>query len=137
MNYIFAALSESIRDKWPLIFSGILCAGILCFAYGCEPTARSIINPNMKFTRLELEAEIKNITQIYSLRIKDIEKQEQFRQTIFNQILITAETGTINPIGVLTSVLAILGIGAAGDDVRLRRQRKKRLYLEPNVTNPD
>ena len=33
------------------------------------------------------------------------------------------ETGTVNPIGIATAILAIAGLGAGADDIRLRRQR--------------
>lgn len=128
-------LEGTLRDKWPIVFSILLCSGVVWFAYGCQPQTKSLICPENKVNRAELNLEIDTLLKTSQLRIADLDKQEQIRQIVFKQALVIADDGQINPVGLLTSLLAIFGIGATADDVRLRKQRKKILSYEPVKPN--
>lgn len=108
-----------------------LCSFILIYAYGCEPKTKSLTRPGGKVTRIELQTELELFIARAAAGKKDLDRQDEIRDFIFNQALVIAQGNTVNPIGVLTGVLAILGIGATADDIRLRRQRKKEPYLDP------
>lgn len=110
-----------------------LCSFILLYAYGCEPKTDSLISADKKVTRIELQTELELFLARARAGEKDLERQEQIRDMIFNQALVIAQGNQVNPLGVVTSLLAILGIGATIDDVRLRRERKK----QPVLDNPD
>ena len=105
--------------------------GVLWFAYGCEPKTRSLVQPNLKVTGNELSIELETLVRIYNLRIDDLEKQEAFKQWFFNQAAEVVETGQVNPIGVLTSLLSILGIGAGADNLRVRKKLKN-VHIAPD-----
>lgn len=107
-----------------------LCSFILLYAYGCEPKTASLISADKKVTRIELQTELELFLARARAGEADIARQEQIRDMIFNQALVIAQGNQVNPLGVLTSVLAILGIGATADDIRLRRQRKKQPVLD-------
>lgn len=110
-----------------------LCSFILLYAYGCEPKTKSLISADKKVTRIELQTELELFLARAKAGKKDLDRQEQIREIIFNQALVIAQGNQINPVGVITSVLALLGIGATVDDVRLRRQRKR----QPVLDKPD
>lgn len=116
-------LIELIKDKWPIISSMIIIAGLLFYAYGCEPKTQSLINPNEKVNLAELQLEIDTLMAKSEIRFADLQRQYELKDFIFNQSLIILETGTVNPVGIATAVLAIAGLGAGADDIRLRRQR--------------
>ena len=124
-----------LRDRWPFILSTIICAVLVFYAYGCEAKTDSLICPGQQVNRDELMLEIETLLKTTTIRVEDLDKQEKLRQVIFNQALVIAQDGSINPIGLMTSLLAVFGIGAAADDVRLRKQRKKTLVYEPTKPN--
>lgn len=123
-----------LKDKATFIIPVILCTGILIWAYGCEPKTRSIIVPQRKVTAPELELELETIIGMYNMRVDDLEKQAELQQWFFEQAAGFAQTGNVNPIGVLTSLLSILGIGAAADNVRVRK-KLKHARIAPNPEN--
>lgn len=110
-----------------------LCSFILLYAYGCEPKTKSLTRPGEKITRIELQTELELFLARAAAGKKDLDRQEQIRDMIFNQALVIAQGNQVNPIGVVTSILALLGIGATADDIRLRRQRKNQPVLDPTV----
>ena len=112
---------QYLKDKIFLIVPGLLSFGLLIFAYGCEPTTRSLVNPNTKVTSAELETEFKVLLLQHEARTADIGRQQEIRNLIFQTALATAESDGVNPLGVITSIMTILGIGALGDDLRLRK----------------
>jgi len=116
-------LIEIIKDKWTIISSIIVIAVLLIYAYGCEPKTRSLINPQQKVNLAELQLEIDTLMAKSEIRFADLQRQYELKDFVFNQSLIMLETGTVNPVGIATAILAIAGLGAGADDIRLRRQR--------------
>lgn len=127
---MFKRLKGIIYDKWPLLLSAVVCVVLSIYAYGCEPKTKSLIDPDKKVTRAELVIEIDALAALSEIGIADLDRQDEVREMIINQALVIAQGGSVNPIGILTTLTAIFGIGAAADDVRLRRERKGRKYLE-------
>lgn len=117
-------------EYWAFATSFFICSLVLLYAYGCEPKTASLISADKKVTRIELQTELELFLARARAGKKDLERQEQIRDMIFNQALVIAQGNQVNPLGVLTSILAILGIGATADDLRLRRERKKQPMLD-------
>ena len=109
---------------------------------GCPSTVNSIQDPKRKVTRAELQAEIDYMLSIAEVRFKDLEKLDQLKKILFNSSVLLASGGTVNPIGVVTSIAAILGVGATVDNVRKRKKLKEVITYDPiardkdNPTNP-
>lgn len=120
-----------IKDKVAFVVSGFFCLLVILYAYGCEPKTRSLIDPSVSVTRLELVDELDKLQMFYDRRIADLEKKEAFKKFVFEASLDIAEKGEINPLGIITSLLAVLGVGATADDIRLRKDRKKTTTYEP------
>lgn len=103
----------------------IIAAALLLYFYGCEPKCKSITKPRQQVTRAELDAEVESIIAKANIGYISLEQQEELRQLLFQQALTAAATGTINPIALMTSVGALLGLGATVDNVRKRKEIKR------------
>ena len=115
---------EKLKDKMPYIISLIFVCGVLFWVIGCTPKTRSLINPDARVDRSGLLAEIEYLNKQYANAIKALDKQEEFRNIVLQQTFKIAQTGSVNPLGVIASIMAIMGLGAGADNVRLRKQRK-------------
>ena len=113
-----------IKDKITFIVPILVCGGILYLAYGCQPTTKSLLTPNRNVSAGELSIELETLVGMYNLRIEDLEKKAQFQQWFFEQAAEIVETGHVNPIGVLMSLLSVLGVGAGADNLRVRKKLK-------------
>lgn len=112
-------------EYWLLWITGNLCVFLAFYAYGCEPKTKSLTDPAVKITRLELNEELDTLLIKAKIGEADLDRQEEIRNMIFNQTLLIAQGNQVNPIGIVTTLMAIFGIGATADDIRLRKQRKK------------
>lgn len=106
------------------VISILLAAGLLIYFYGCQPKVPSIINPNNEISRAELDIEVENFIARANFGYASLTQQEALRQMLFEQAMIAASTGAFNPVAMMTSVGAILGIGATVDNVRKRKRIK-------------
>jgi len=116
---------KTIKEKLPFLIASVACILLLVFAYGCQPQTKSLIDPNEKVTRAELDYEIETLLARSKIRLADLDRQEELRSLLFEQTFIIAESGTVNPVGIITALMAIMGIGATADDIRLRKKQKK------------
>jgi len=103
----------------------IVCSLLLLYFYGCEPKCKSIITPDENVTRSELDLEIEQVIAKANIGYASLEQQEELRDLLFEQALTAASSGTINPIAILTSAAAILGVGATADNIRKRKEIKR------------
>ncbi len=108
-----------------------LCSFVLLFAYGCEPKTKSLYESGGKITRAELQTELGLLLARAEAGTKDLDRQDKIRNLIFENAIFIAQGGQVNPVGVVTSIMALLGIGATVDDLRLRNERKKQPVLDP------
>ena len=121
--------------KWFFDNIGEFCAIIpmalvVIFAYGCEATTSSILYPEKKVSRAELQIELDMYVALSKARFEDLRRQEEFRKFLFDQATAIGTGGTVNPVGVLTSLMAILGSGAIVDN-RLKAKKLKNAKTSP------
>ena len=103
----------------------IVASLLLLYFFGCEPKCKSITNPSTTVTRAELDIEIDILIAKANAGYASIESQEELRDLLFQQTIMAAAGGTINPVALLTSIGAILGLGATVDNVRKRKVIRK------------
>lgn len=120
-----------LKEKIPAFITLNICIFLVWYAYGCEPKTTSLIDPQRKVDRAQLKTEIELLIMQSENRIADLDRQVAIRKAIFEQGLLIAQTGSINPLGVATSLLAVLGIGMTADDIRLRKKIKKQPEPKP------
>lgn len=109
---------EEIRHNTFLFSSIIIVTAVLLYTYGCESNVRSLKQPDRQVNRTELILELHNITSEAELKIADLDKQDEFKEAIFELALLAAEGGTINPIAVALTLGSFVGFGAVIDNRR-------------------
>lgn len=115
---------KNLTDNWPKTIAFTLLTVFLFWGYGCPPRVASLVEPQKKVTRPELQIELDSIIATAEYRLADLEKQEAFRDIIFKNALIMVDGGTLNPIGIITGVAALYGIGTAGKQVKDKIKKK-------------
>lgn len=121
MQKLYEKFGEVVRHNVPLAISICLVVLLLFFA-SCESKTQSLTVPNVKVTRDELkieyetemarlEQEFAKLQSVTQMREKDLDRQDAFRQKLFEIGRVWAETGSINPMGMATSLIALLSGG--------------------------
>ncbi|KKN01726.1 hypothetical protein LCGC14_1124800 [marine sediment metagenome] len=122
-------LSTIIRHNQGIFISIGLCIPILLWFWGCESQVASLKDPSIKVNRLELNVEyetliagidsdITRLKAITDIRLQDLHRQDEIKRTLYNHALGWAEGQPANPIGLLTTLGGIFGIGAVIDNRR-------------------
>lgn len=109
-----------IRHQQGIVLSTLIASSILMWVYGCPSTVVSIHNPPEQVTRGELEVEVDHFLRSAELRFADLNKQDEFKRTIFAAAMEFMSEGKINPVAIVITLGNILGLGAVVDNVRKR-----------------
>lgn len=115
---------SDLSDNWPKLIALILLTVFLFWGYNCQPTVKSLIHPNGKVTRPELQAELDSIIATAQYRMADLDRQEAFRDLIFKNATLMIEGGTLNPVAILTMLAGLYGITRGTADV-IKKVKKK------------
>jgi len=92
----------------------VVCLGI--WLIGCDSKTTSPFNPDKQVTRPQLNNDVETIMKDLELAYADLDRQDLFKQKVFEIGLAAAQGGTINPVGAGVTLLGILGIGAVADN---------------------
>ena len=79
----------------------------------------------MKVTRGELHIEVDTFLAQAEIRYKNLDMQDDFKELVFNKVLLWSQTGQFSPIGLIPTLIGLLGIGAITDNVRKRKEIKR------------
>lgn len=118
---MFAKIKKLCNHERYQVVSCLFIIGFMIWMIGCQPTVRSLSNPTVTVTRSELQAELDFLIAQADIRFSDLNQQDELRRTLSQNALIWAQTGAINPMGVMVSIFGILGVGATVDNVRKRK----------------
>ena len=118
--------------KWVSHYQGTFVAILICgtlaiYVFGCQSKVTSLITPEKKITGDELkvefekeaarlELELENLVKSADVKFREIERQDIFKQKLTDLAMITTQTGTINPAGIVGLAIGVLGIGASVDN---------------------
>lgn len=103
-----------LKENW---FTFVLMAGLIALqiiATGCPPRTRSLLDETKQITGPELQIELDMLIAQAELRFTDLDKQQQLRDNVTKNALVMIEGGTINPAGLITGALAVIGLATAG-----------------------
>lgn len=103
----------------------IVIALVLLWVFGCQPKTQSLFDPAKKVTGMQLQAELEFYISLTESKFADLHRQARIRQILFENAALIATGGSVNLLGLFTSLGSILAVGASADNVRLRRERKK------------
>jgi hypothetical protein len=115
----------------------VVCVVCLIFFNACQIKTFSIIDPNVRKTVPELQAEIDSFyaeqeaedakfEAMARARAADVNEQIQFRKYLYDSALQIASTGGFNWLNLLTSAGTLIGAGAVADNIRFRAATKKK-----------
>jgi len=90
------------------------------WAYGMASKVPSIMHPDRKVTRPELQAELTSEVQrlkaLAEARSQELDRQDKIKQDIVSIGLMVAEGGAVNPMGLVGYALGLFGLGATIDN---------------------
>jgi len=109
-------IKRAFRHNQFLALALVVVVALSIWLVGCESSVMSPVNPPKKVNRAQLEAEVERLMVDVELAVEDLNKQDLFKQKLFEIGLIAAQGGAVNPIGAGVTLLGILGIGAVADN---------------------
>lgn len=120
-------ITKWIRHNQGLFVALLISAALLVWTFGCESKLGSLIDPGKLVTAAELNLEIEvesarlqgeldALLKRAQLRKAEFARMDAIKQRLFEFASVTAQTGTVNPAGVLTLVGSIIGAGAVVDN---------------------
>ena len=83
---------------------------------GCESQVKSPFNPERDVTRQQLQNEVDKYISDIELAYADLDRQDIFKQKLFEFGVVLTQGGTVNPVGAGITLLGILGVGAVADN---------------------
>ncbi len=142
MKAIWESVKQWSRHNQGIVVSTVLAVIFLIWFFGCQSKTPSIVHDGLLVSEPELrveyaaeirrlETELKNLEDVTKIRLQNIHQQDALKQALFNNALLIAEGGTINPLGILSLLGTIFGIGAVIDN------RKKDGLIKGLITKPD
>lgn len=115
---------SDIVQNWPKSIALIILTALLFWGYSCQPTVRSLLVPGQMVTRPELQVELDTIIATADFRMADLDRQQAFRDIIFKNAMLMVETGTLNPIGIITLLTGLYGVTRGAKDIKDRVKKK-------------
>jgi arginine exporter protein ArgO len=113
---------------WPII-GGILILSLLFWLFGCQSKVNSLLDPNRKVTRAELQNETAYLIGQAKTKLADLDDQDAVKKLIIDQASMFSTTGTFNPSGLLNTIVSIGAISFGMN----RNQIVKKLTAEKAV----
>ncbi|GAH69230.1 unnamed protein product [marine sediment metagenome] len=113
-----------LEINWPKTIALTVLTALLFWGYSCQPQVASLVNPGVKITRPELQIELDAIIATAEYRLTELNKQQAFQDIIFKNAMLMAETGTMNPVGILTLLAGLYGIARGTKDLKDKVQKK-------------
>lgn len=112
------------HDRYKLLLP-LVAALILAIIFGCRSTVESLLDPTRQVDRARLRIELDGLLAQYEARLTDLDQQDSFKKAILDHAALFAETGGLNPTGIILSLGTLFGVGALTDNVRYRKQNPK------------
>lgn len=121
-----------IRHNQALVVGMILALAVAIWAYGCQSSVVSILDPPAKVTRPELQLELDSMLELAKIRFAALDRKDKIKDTFFNAAIQYSAEGSINPIAFALTLGNLLGLSAVIDN---RRKDVLIKTLKNNVTN--
>jgi len=115
---MFDKIIQLCNDNHDFLIAAIIVVVIGLLGYGCESTVTSMLNPEQKVNRAMLQTEVDYFLAQAQNRFDELDRQDQIRLMLFDKAALFAETGVINPTGLLTTAISIFAVGSALDHKR-------------------
>lgn len=117
-------LWKSFRHNQSFAIGSFFALAVVVWVYGCDSTVLSILNPNHKVNREQLQSEVDNLIAQAEWRFSSLDKQDKFKAALFQMSIDYASGTTVNPVALAVTLGNLLGLGAIIDnrrkDVRIK-----------------
>ena len=110
-------------ERYQTVF-GIAAVIALLFFFSCESQTHSVIYPQTKVNREQLEAELNFTIATYETKFKELDQWEALKTLAFQQGQLLASGSPLNLPGLIATLAGVFGIGATIDNVRKRIEIK-------------
>lgn len=117
------------NDNHDTVIAISICIAISFFVYGCESSVESILNPTVKITRDQLDAEVKTFLATAEANYAALDRQDDLKQMIFEKAALFTQEGSVNPYGILTNFLSVVAVGFGLDQRRKKNSVQESLAL--------
>jgi len=115
---------SDLSTSWSNTIAIIVLIGLLFWGYGCPSKTQSLLYPEKKITRPELQVELDSIISTAQYRLADLDRQDEIRDIIFKNALLMVETGTLNPVGIITMLAGVYGAVHGVKHIKDRIEKK-------------
>lgn len=109
-----------LNENHHYIIAAAVIAVCSFWTYGCHSQVNSILNPNQRISREELQIEVEYFMAHAELKLLDLDRQDAIKQALLDLGSTFATTGTLNPTGLLNTAISVAAI-AFGMNQRKRR----------------
>jgi hypothetical protein len=107
-----------IRNHLPIIAAVFVVGMLALYQYGCEPTVKSLIDDKDYVNREELTIELNALMAKAELRMVQLDRQDELRNILINNALLIAQGNPTNPLGLLTALAGLYGLGSGAVTIR-------------------
>lgn len=119
-------------NHW-LVLGFLFSFGLVFWIYGCQSETKSLVNSDRQVTREELQLELNNYIALAKIRFAELDRQDELKAVLLDNASLFAQTGTMNPYGLLTTLLSVAGISFGLD----RNRKLKELKTGSVLTKPE
>lgn len=112
------SIKKWLSHNQALVASIVVCIILVVVAFGCKVTTENPFNPQQKVTRDQLTVEAENYAAKLKLAYADLDQKDAIVKAILEAGLAYAQGGGVNPLGVASTMMGILGLGAVVDNRR-------------------
>lgn len=116
---------KSLNDNHNVLIGIVALVLIGLYGYGCESQVKGIIDSETMLSRAELQTEVDYLLAQARNRFTELDRQDEIKLLIFEQAALFAETGAINPMGLLTTAVSIAAVSFGLDQRRKKKQIEK------------
>jgi len=125
-----AKILKFFNDNHWYIIAGLMIALSVFWTYGCVSTTTSLLYPEQKVCRSELQNELNYLVGLAKAREEDLDRQDEVKQALLDAANIISQTGSINPSGLINLAAMIGAIGFG-----LNRNQKLKTVIAEKKTN--
>lgn len=122
-----STITKWIRHNQGMFVSLIIVSVLLYWTFGCESSVTSLLAPEKMVSREELvleieqetrrlEGELDTLLKRAALKMAELDRADEIKKKLFEFAALTAQSGTVNPAGVLTLAGSVLGFGVLVDN---------------------
>lgn len=99
-----------IKKNHKGVITIMITCGLGFWLYSCESKTTSLVSPERKVNRAELQIELDTFISQAQIRVADLDRQDEFRSLIIDNALVIASGSTLNPIAIITAMAGIYGL---------------------------